>query len=443
MFKLSKYLEIHPLPNDEPKSLFYSTKTGEISLMSSHLINYIESKEWENITTTELLELTRCEILVCEDENELETILSFDSYSEDYKEALGVTIQPTANCQLGCHYCGQSHSKNKMTDLVVQKTLERIKHILISQKYEKLNITWYGGEPLLALSLIESFYSDIFNFCIDNNIKYNSDIITNGLLLKPEYFEKLMKSNVSSIQVTIDGPKETHDKRRITKGGKGTFDVIMNNLKSIVHSNIFEEYKPSILLRINIDSTNYEEVPKLIELFKSENIFEKINIHFAPIVEWGDNKADHTSLTKEQFAEKEIDWFIELYQNGKTTSELIPGRKTYSCMVDDKNSEAYDAFGNIFPCYEYPYTAIYQNDDCIEGRVLDDVKFEDKKLAKIRSFKENLHKREYSYCIDCKFLPVCHGSCPKVWMQGGNACPTFKYNIKDRMLLHYLTLKNT
>src|SRR5690606_16453719 len=201
MFKLSKYLEIQPLPNNESKSLYYSTKTGEIMLMSSELIKYIESKQWENINNDELLQLTRCEILVCEDENELETILSFDSHSEDYKEALGVTIQPTANCQLGCHYCGQAHSKNKMTDLVVKKTLERIKHILISQNYKKLNITWYGGEPLLALSLIESFYSDIFNFCIDNQIEYNSDIITNGLLLKPEYFEKLMKSNVSSIQV--------------------------------------------------------------------------------------------------------------------------------------------------------------------------------------------------------------------------------------------------
>jgi len=443
MFKLSKYLEIQPLPNNSAKSLYYSTRTGEITLMSSDLLSYIRHKDWDKINMNELLELTRSEILVCDDENELETILSFDAHSEDYKEALGVTIQPTANCQLGCHYCGQVHSKNKMNDEVVKKTLERIKHTLISKNYNKLNITWYGGEPLLALSLIESFYSDIFNFCIENQIEYNSDIITNGLLLKYEYFEKLMNSKVSSIQVTIDGPKETHDKRRITKGGKGTFDVIISNLKTIVHSDLFEKYKPSIVLRINIDSTNYEEVPKLIELFKSERIFEKININFAPVVEWGDNKADALSLTKEQFAEQEIDWYIQLLQNGKTPNELLPGRKTYSCMVDDKNSEAYDAFGNIFPCYEYPYTEIYQNDDCIEGNVLEGVKLEDKKMAKIRSFKDNLHKREYSNCIDCKFLPVCHGSCPKVWMQGGNACPTFKYNIKDRMLLHYLTLKNT
>lgn len=56
-------------------------------------------------------------------------------------------------------------------------------------------------------------------------------------------------------------------------------------------------------------------------------------------------------------------------------------------MVDDKNSKAYDAFGNIFPCYEYPYTEIYQNDDCIEGNVLEDVTLEDKKWLKLEALK--------------------------------------------------------
>lgn len=224
MFTFSKYLVTQELPNDNSKTLFYSTRTGEIVLMPSNIIEKINQKKWGEISFEELKQLTRCEIIVPVDENELETILSFDAHSEDFKDALGVTIQPTANCQLGCHYCGQEHTDKKMSDEVVKKTILRIKDILIKEKYSKLNITWYGGEPLLALSLIERFYKDILDFCLKHHIEYNSDIITNGLLLKPEYFEKLIKANVTHIQVTIDGPKETHDKRRITKGGKGTFD---------------------------------------------------------------------------------------------------------------------------------------------------------------------------------------------------------------------------
>lgn len=246
---------------------------------------------------------------------------------------------------------------------------------------------------MLALNLIEKFHQDILDFCLKHHIEYNSDIITNGLLLKFEYFERLIKANVKHLQITIDGPKETHNKRRITKGGKGTFDVIVSNLQEVVHSDLFERHRPSILLRINIDSTNAEKIPSLIEFLKQKNIFDKVKIQFAPVVEWGDNKADKISLTKEEFAEKEIEWFIMLYQNGKVQKELLPGRKTFSCMVDDKNAETYDAYGNIFPCYEYPYTRIYQNDDCVEGNVLEEKSFVDKKLAKIRNFKNNLYKQ--------------------------------------------------
>ncbi|MCO6148906.1 radical SAM/SPASM domain-containing protein [Flavobacterium sp. NRK1] len=442
MFKISKYLITQQLPTDQAKTLYYSTRTGQMVAMRTEITEHINSKQWHLLSTNELLQLTRNEILVPEDEDELSEIMAYDRYTESSREVLGVTIQPTANCQLGCHYCGQVHSKNKMTDEVMLKTITRIKNIIEAEKYRDLKITWYGGEPLMALALIERFYDQIKSYCVETNINYDSDIITNGLLLKPDYFKKLMEFEVRAIQVTIDGPKSTHDQRRITKGGKGTYDVIMANLKNCLNSEEFETYKPSILLRINIDSTNYGEVDNLIELLKEEGIFNKVNVHFAPVVEWGDNNADKLSLTKQQFAEKEIDWMISLYQNGKMPQELIPDRKSYSCMVDDINSEAYDAYGNVYPCYEFPYTPMYQTDDCIEGNVLEDTDFKDKRPAKIRSFKETLPEREYSYCIDCNLLPVCHGSCPKIWMQGGNACPTFKYNIKDRMLLQYVTLNN-
>lgn len=141
MFILSKYLITHELPNDKTKTLFYSTRTGELVLMSSDIIEKIKHKKWGELSFQELKQLTRCEIIVHKDENELETILSFDAYSEDIKETLGTTIQPTANCQLACHYCGQEHSNKKMSDEVVQKTITRIKDILIKEKYSKLNIT--------------------------------------------------------------------------------------------------------------------------------------------------------------------------------------------------------------------------------------------------------------------------------------------------------------
>lgn len=173
---------------------------------------------------------------------------------------------------------------------------------------------------------------------------------------------------------------------------------------------------------------------------KKNNIFNKVNVFFAPIIEWGDNGADKVSLTTKEFAEKEIEWLILLYQNGQIYTELLPIRRSLNCMVNDKYAEDYDSSGNIFPCYEFAYTPIYQNDDCIEGNVKNETKPEDKKIAKIRNFKNEFLSTK-NKCTKCKFLPVCYGSCPKKWRKGADGCPTFKYNIQDRMILQYISQK--
>jgi uncharacterized protein len=40
-----------------------------------------------------------------------------------------------------------------------------------------------------------------------------------------------------------------------------------------------------------------------------------------------------------------------------------------------------------------------------------------------------------SWCKSCKFLPVCGGACPKSWYEGNPACPSFKFNIDERLMM--------
>lgn len=199
--------------------------------------------------------------MVLEDENEISTILEENVYMMNKKDGISFTIQPTGNCQLGCHYCGQSHSKIKMNDDLVQKSYERIKNIVKVNNYKILSVTWYGGEPLLAAKPILDFSEKIMKFCNENEVHYKADIITNGVLLKPDLFEKLVvDSNIKHFQVTLDGTKEYHDKRRMTKGGEGSFDIIMQNIIKCLHSETFDKYQPSINIRLNINNENVESV---------------------------------------------------------------------------------------------------------------------------------------------------------------------------------------
>ena len=62
--------------------------------------------------------------------------------------------------------------------------------------------------------------------CDKYGVRYQANIITNGYLLNKEIVKELEDIHVKHIQVTIDGPKDIHDKRRFLKGKQGTFDKI-------------------------------------------------------------------------------------------------------------------------------------------------------------------------------------------------------------------------
>ena len=67
--------------------------------------------------------------------------------------------------------------------------------------------------------------------------------------------------NCQSIQITLDGIKETHDERRIFKNGDGTFDKIINKIKMVRD----DDEMPNPIIRINIDKDNSKDVEKLAD----------------------------------------------------------------------------------------------------------------------------------------------------------------------------------
>jgi len=54
---------------------------------------------------------------------------------------------------------------------------------MIKPTTEYLNISWFGGEPLLAINIIRSLSLSFLSICKENNINYYANIVTNGYLL--------------------------------------------------------------------------------------------------------------------------------------------------------------------------------------------------------------------------------------------------------------------
>lgn len=55
-------------------------------------------------------------------------------------------------------------------------------------------------------------------------------LTTNGVHLDRPFIEAMNRTGEGTVKVTLDGDRETHDRARVHRGGKGSFDVIFDNL---------------------------------------------------------------------------------------------------------------------------------------------------------------------------------------------------------------------
>jgi len=155
------------------------------------------------------------------------------------EEMSGLTISITGKCNLGCSYCiygGQYASQRKLAG--GSMSWETLKNAMIflahhSTRSESLQLDFFGGEPMLEFRLIKRAIVFFKSLISNRPTKVDVTIASNGTLLNDEILEFLVKHNVY-LQFSIDGNRELHDRHRVFKSsGRGSFDIIMENLKKI------------------------------------------------------------------------------------------------------------------------------------------------------------------------------------------------------------------
>jgi uncharacterized protein len=450
-YKTSQYIVKTDILDDSvdlKQRILYSSKSGRSILVDEEYYQQLMANDYSKLPEETLHMFFQHEFIVPETENELDSVMSQNRIDTSDIRSLSTTIQPTANCQLGCHYCGQVHRKENMNNDLTRKIIDRIKTKMETGNFDLLDITWYGGEPLLAYNQIKELSSELMDIAKANNADYSGFMITNGLSLKPEIFKELhLKWNVNSFQITLDGTKEHHDDRRVLKKGRGaTFDLILANILAISQLPEYgTRHKKPIYIRMNIDKTNQDSINTLIDILADNGLADKVGLGFAPIINWGDlNYGTEDGLTREKYAEMEIDWFLYAIKRGFEIIDILPGRAHQPCMVVDQNAEVYDTDGNIFPCYEFSYTPAYQNEKYTIGNLSSDPSTYNQDVT-TRNWFNDLEKGEIATCHTCNILPACGGGCVKKWYgdRPEPACPSYKFNFEDRLILQYLQKNNS
>ncbi|HEY9602548.1 MAG TPA: radical SAM protein, partial [Allocoleopsis sp.] len=231
--KLSQYYVVTSPFFDEldgrTKRVIFATRTATVRIIDELSWNLIETGQFDELPQDILSDLMRIELIVPYDEDELKAILDRNTAIAKNDDDLYLVIQPTAYCQLGCHYCGQQHTSKMMSEEDGQRVLERARAKLETQQFKSLSIGWFGAEPLVGLPVMRRLTPQLQALAASFSCRYNAKIVTNGLALTDNVATEIVNDlGVKSIEITLDGVAPFHDARRMQKNGLPTFDKIFS-----------------------------------------------------------------------------------------------------------------------------------------------------------------------------------------------------------------------
>lgn len=423
--KLSKYNILCESLLEKNSYLAYNSRTNALATVEKDKMELLLRNK-DNITGIEdkefLSQLKKGGYVVGAEANELDDIKYLLYKSRYTSKGLSLTIAPTMSCNFACEYCFEKdfHCNSKMDQIVQNRIIDLIQSQV--KNLDSVHVTWFGGEPLLEMKAIEEMSVRIIDICRKANIGYSANIITNGYLLNSKNSKRLSELNVNSVQVTLDGTKEVHDKMRPLVNGGNTFDKIMENLAAA------SEYFNGISVRINIDKLNKNNLREIFELVEIESIKDRLILNLGRITSSGDCGIQNSCLNIEGFSEVDLGFreLLKEYGHDVKRNNSYPVIKGNYCGADMKNSYVIGPKGDLYKCW-----MDLGNGDRTIGNMLDD-------NLDITSNKVYFDYMMYDptddkHCVDCNLLSVCMGGCGYSRLMGQERCSTFKYNFVTRL----------
>ena len=358
------------------------------------------------------------------------------SQSDNTPQGIHVVAKPIGPaCNLSCEYCfylekqalfgpGEQY---RMPDNVLSAF---ITNYITAQPTPVVEFVWQGGEPTL-LGI------DFFNRVVDLQKPFvkqktiTNSLQTNGTLLTDKWC-RFLKKNKFMVGISLDGPKEVHDRYRRDRKGSGSFDRVMRGLK------LLQEHKVEYNVLACVARDTAKRPLDVYRFFKDQGVEF---IQFTPVVErlsgvhatpTGLRLAGPAALDKKSqqgdvtpwsvIPEEYGDFLIAIYEEwvrhdvgtifvmnfewvlnawiGNTSPVCVHAPTCGHAVVIEHNGDVYACDHCVYPEYRL-------------GNILSDT-LPDMVAKSLRSgfgvFKKSALPQ---WCGDCEVLPACHGGCPK------------------------------
>jgi serine-type anaerobic sulfatase-maturating enzyme len=347
-----------------------------------------------------------------------------------------------STCNLDCKYCfylskerlpkgpGTGEMSDETLDLFIQQYIAGVTG-------PEAVFSWQGGEPTLrGLDFFRRVVALQKKYAKPNQ-RIENDLQTNGVLID-ENWAAFLKENRFLVGLSIDGPRELHDKYRVNKGGAPTFDKVMtaanllrkhgvrfNTLTCVHRGNASRPLDVYRFLRSELDSTAIQFIP-IVEPRDFETAAPQARDQMRlPIVGSPDARPGHPNsvVTDWSVDPEEYGYFLSrvfdewlrkdlgkvLVSHFETLVAQHLGLPSQICIYSEfcGKNVAIEHDGSLYSCDHYVYPEYRLGS--VREKPLDQMVFSPTQVRFGYAKSETLPR----YCRECPFKTDCWGECPR------------------------------
>ncbi len=333
-------------------------------------------------------------------------------------------------CDLDCTYCYYLEKEKLYPAEKQWKMSPEVLESFIRQQIEaresaNVSFAWQGGEPtLLGVGYFVKVVELQQKF--GGGKKIENALQTNGVLLDDEWCSFLAE-NRFLVGISIDGPRELHDRYRLNKTNDGTFDQVMRGVKLLQkhqvefntltvvhrHNSLYPLEVYRFLKEIGSRFMQFIPIVERYSAAPSADGLQLVHPHFsagANVTEWSVEPVQYGTFLCSIFDEwvrRDVGTiFVQLFDVAlESWLGMQPGLCVFRELCGD--ALALEHNGDFYSCdhYVYPENKL--------GNIIDQPLRIMASSEQQKKFGDDKRGALPAYCLTCPVRFACNGECPK------------------------------
>lgn len=339
-------------------------------------------------------------------------------------KTVNLLIKPASSqCNMRCRYCFYDDlsdirtvkSYGIMSPLVAEQLIHSA--FACASQGDTVTFAFQGGEPTLAGLPFFQHFLDVSRRCTPPGVQVNFSIQTNGYIVDDQW-ARFFAEHHFLVGLSVDGPREIHDRYRLNAAGKGTWQTVTRALHAL------QKQRAEVNLLCVVTRDCARRAQKVYHALKDLGVH---HLQFIPCLDGlQDDRGDaEYSLTPEWYGKFLCNlfdaWYLD-WKQGRYTSirlfddyvHLAIGEPPSSCAAAGQCGSylVVEADGSFYPC------DFFVLDEWCLGK-LPDCTIEAARQSELAQRFLSEGAQRPAACAQCPWVQLCRGGCKRDWQQMG------------------------